>query len=69
MRRADARMEEHDDPSDAGASVVLRQIGERDPLEGRWTRHRLALRSDIPLDLQVAEVEHFVDRGCLLRLR
>ncbi|MGH2936878.1 MAG: AAA family ATPase [Solirubrobacterales bacterium] len=63
MRRADARLEAHQGPSDAGAAVVLRQIGERDPLEGRWARHRLELRTDIALDLQVAEVERFVDRS------
>lgn len=63
MRRADARQEAGRDPSDAGAAVVLRQIGEHDPLEGRWARRRHALRTDIPLDMQVAEVERFVDLG------
>lgn len=61
MRRADARLEAGQDPSDAGAAVVLRQIGEHDPLEGRWARHRLVLRTDIPLDQQVEGVEYFVD--------
>ncbi|MBN9622337.1 MAG: ATP-binding protein, partial [Actinobacteria bacterium] len=63
MRRADDRLEAGQDPSDAGASVVLRQIGEHDPLEGRWARRRRALRTDIQLDLQVVEVERFVDLG------
>jgi aminoglycoside phosphotransferase family enzyme/predicted kinase len=67
MRRADSRLEAGRDPSDAGASVVLRQIGEHDPLEGRWARRRHALRTDIQLDLQVAEVERFVDAGLLAR--
>jgi aminoglycoside phosphotransferase family enzyme/predicted kinase len=62
MRRADERLAAGQDPSDAGAAVVLRQIGEHDPLEGRWARHRHPLRTDIPLDLQVAEVECFLDR-------
>jgi predicted kinase len=61
MRRADAREKAGRSPSDAGASVVLRQICERDPLEGRWARHRLILRTDLPLDLQITEVECFVD--------
>lgn len=63
LRRADARLEAGQDPSDAGATIVLRQLGERDPLDGRWVRRHLALRTDIPLDLQIAEVECFVDRG------
>ncbi|MBS1888027.1 MAG: AAA family ATPase [Actinobacteria bacterium] len=63
MHRADARLAAGQDPSDAGASIVLRQIGEHDPLEGRWLRRHLTLRTDIPLALQVAEVECFVDRG------
>ncbi len=62
MRRAEERLAAGGDPSDAGASVVLRQIGEHDPLEGRWARRRLVLRTDNPVDLQVAEVERFVDR-------
>jgi aminoglycoside phosphotransferase family enzyme/predicted kinase len=62
MRRADARLEAGRDSSDAGASVVLRQIGEHDPLEGRWLRSHLALRTDLPLDLQVTRVESFIDR-------
>lgn len=57
MRRADARLEAGQDPSDAGGAVVLRQVGEHDPLEGRWARHRLTLRTDISVDLQVSEVE------------
>ncbi len=61
MRRADSRLAAGQDPSDAGAAIVIRQIGERDPLEGRWARTRLAVRTDIPLDLQVAEVESFID--------
>jgi len=63
MRRADSRLEAGDSPSDAGAAVVLRQLGERDPLDGRWVRHHLVLRTDLPLDLQVSEVECFLDRG------
>ena len=62
MRRADARLEAGQDPSDAGATVVVRQLGERDPLEGRWARSRLSLRTDLDLDLQVADVECFLDR-------
>ncbi|HVW48309.1 MAG TPA: AAA family ATPase [Solirubrobacterales bacterium] len=62
MRRADARLEAGGSPSDAGAAIVLRQLGEHDPLEGRWRRRRLSLRTDIPLDLQIAEVECFADR-------
>jgi hypothetical protein len=61
LRRADARLEAGQDPSDAGAAVVLHQIREHDPLEGRWARRHHALRTDVPLDLQVAEVECFVD--------
>lgn len=63
MRRAEARLEAARSPSDADAAVVLRQLGERDPLEGRWARHRLSLRTDISLDRQVAEVESFVGAG------
>jgi aminoglycoside phosphotransferase family enzyme/predicted kinase len=63
MRRADERLEAGRSPSDAGATIVLRQLGERDPLDGRWVRRRLTLRTDIRLDLQVAEVECFVDRA------
>lgn len=63
LRRAEARLEDGGSPSDAGPSVVLRQIGEHDPLEGRWARRRLRLRTDIPLAPQVAEVESFIDQG------
>lgn len=62
MRRAEERLEAGHSPSDAGPAVVLHQVGERDPLEGRWARRRIALRTDIPMDLQVAEVECFIDR-------
>jgi aminoglycoside phosphotransferase family enzyme/predicted kinase len=61
MRRAEARQKIDRSASDAGPAIVLRQLGERDPLEGRWARHRLDLRTDIPLELQIAEVESFVD--------
>jgi aminoglycoside phosphotransferase family enzyme/predicted kinase len=63
LRRAEAREEAERSPSDAGPSVVLRQIGEHDPLDGRWARHRLRVRTDIPLEPQVAQVESFVDKG------
>ncbi len=62
LRRAEARAGAGRSSSDAGPSVVLRQIGEHDPLEGRWARHRLRLRTDIPFDRQIAEVESFLDR-------
>jgi aminoglycoside phosphotransferase family enzyme/predicted kinase len=62
LRRAEARAHEGASASDADADVVLRQLGERDPLHGRWTRSHLTLRTDIPLDHQVAEVETFLDR-------
>jgi aminoglycoside phosphotransferase family enzyme/predicted kinase len=65
LRRAEAREEAERSASDAGPAVVLQQIGEHDPLEGRWARHRLPLCTDIPLDLQVAEVECFLDRGAV----
>jgi len=61
LRRAEAREAAGESASEAGPAVVLRQIGEHDPLEGRWARRRLSLRTDIPLDLQLAEVERFVD--------
>jgi hypothetical protein len=48
--------------SDTDLDVVLHQLGERDPLHGRWTRSHLTLRTDIPLDHQVAEIETFLDR-------
>jgi aminoglycoside phosphotransferase family enzyme/predicted kinase len=63
MRRAEAREEAARSASDAGPTIVLKQIGEHDPLEGRWARRRLCLRTDIPLDLQIAEVECFLDRS------
>jgi aminoglycoside phosphotransferase family enzyme/predicted kinase len=62
LRRAEARAHEGHSASDAGADVVLHQLGERDPLHGRWTRAHLTLRTDLPLDRQVAEVETFLDR-------
>ena len=62
LRRAEARAAGRHDASDADADVVLRQLGERDPLEGRWARSRLRLRTDISVDLQLTEVESFVDR-------
>ena len=62
LRRAEARAHEGTSASDADTDVVLRQLAERDPLHGRWTRSHLTLRTDLPLDQQVAEVETFLDR-------
>jgi aminoglycoside phosphotransferase family enzyme/predicted kinase len=62
LRRAEARDHEQASASDADADVVLRQLGERDPFHGRWTRSHLTLRTELPLDRQVAEVECFLDR-------
>ena len=62
LERADARAAAGTCVSDAGTDIVLRQIVERDPLEGRWERSRLSLRTDVALDLQVAAVESFIDR-------
>lgn len=59
--RAEARAHEGS-ASDADVEVVLRQLGERDPLHGRWARSHISLRTDIPLDHQVAEVETLLDR-------
>ncbi|MBS1677168.1 MAG: AAA family ATPase [Actinobacteria bacterium] len=64
LRRAEARAAGGSGPSDADAAIVLKQLGERDPLDGRWARRRLSLRTDIPLDHQVAEVERFIDGSC-----
>lgn len=50
LRRAEQRAAERRDASDAGVGVVLHQLGERDPLEGRWRRRHLTLRTDNPLD-------------------
>jgi aminoglycoside phosphotransferase family enzyme/predicted kinase len=61
LRRAEARAHEPS-ASDADLDVVLRQLGERDPLHGRWARSHIALRTDIVLDQQVAEVETLLDR-------
>jgi predicted kinase len=60
--RAEARTRDRAAASDADIDVVLRQLGERDPLHGRWTRSHLTLRTDNALDLQVAEVETFIAR-------
>jgi uncharacterized protein len=62
LRRAEARAHDQGSASDADIDVVLHQLGERDPLHGRWTRSHLSLRTDLPLDHQVAEVETFIDR-------
>lgn len=62
LRRAEARAADRAHVSDARTGVVLRQIGEHDPLEGRWARSRLSLRTDLALDRQIAAVERFIDR-------
>jgi aminoglycoside phosphotransferase family enzyme/predicted kinase len=62
LRRAEDRARAHASASDAGADVVLHQLGERDPLHGRWSRSHLVVRTDLPADHQVAEVESFLDR-------
>lgn len=61
LRRAEARAAARRSASDADARVVLRQVGEHDPLDGRWARCRHVLRTDIPLEAQVAAVESFID--------
>jgi aminoglycoside phosphotransferase family enzyme/predicted kinase len=61
LRRAEARADERS-ASDADIDVVLRQLGERDPLHGRWARSHITVRTDLSLDRQVAEVETLLDR-------
>jgi predicted kinase len=62
LRRAEARAHDRAAVSDADAAMVIHQLGERDPPHGRWTHDHLNLCTDNALDIQVAEVETFIDR-------